>query len=170
LEGSGRYFAIRDKTGAILISGDFHVAPQRFSIKTIAGGCLALDNRLYIARIPGKTTYFKDILVRHDLMIDTTNAADKAFSIDYSKQHPVYLDLDKDNKYDPIVERIGDLTIDDLNHQVKLFDIRGMLFIKQNYQFSPETRNSASESPSERRKCVHQASLESTSPAGEPQE
>lgn len=154
LEGSGRFFAIRDKTDAILMSGDFHMPPQRYSIAFMSEGCLPLDIKLYITRIPGRTTYYKDIMVRYDLIIDTSNAADTAYAIDYASDHFAFLDLNHDGKFDPQEELFASLKMNGLHRQAKLFDIRGLLFVKQNYDISAEAKLATAISGKKERRCV----------------
>lgn len=164
IEGSGRYFAVRDETEAILMSGDFIIPPQRYAIKALKSGCLPLDSKLYITRIPGKTTYYKDTLVRYDLIIDTSNARRKAYSIDYSTPHSGYIDMNGDGEYDADVELFASLKLNDRYHQAKLFDIQGLQFIKQNYRISQEAKlNTAlAKKEDQHRQCVIHRSDETT--------
>lgn len=155
VEGSGRYFAIRDETDAILMSGDFHIPPQRYVIASLSSGCLPLDIKMYITRIPGKTTYYKDITVRYNLLIDTSNAETNAFSLDYTKDHYAFLDLDDNGKINGDRELIAALKLNGQYHQAKLFDIRGLSFIRDNYIISKEAElATAVSSKKSERECI----------------
>lgn len=156
LEGSGRYFAIRDETEAILMSGDFSIPPQRYAIEALKTGCVPMDAKLYTTRIPGKTTYYKDKLIRYDLIIDTLNASKDAYSIDYSSTHLGYMDMNGDGEYDAENEVFAILKLNETYQQAKLFDIQGLQFIRQNYRISPEAKLNAAYSRrvDQQRQCV----------------
>ncbi|HEC19021.1 MAG TPA: hypothetical protein ENI97_06715 [Gammaproteobacteria bacterium] len=143
IEGSGRYFAIRDKTDAILMSGNFQIPPQRYRIKTLDRGCIPLDIKLYTTRIPGKTTYFKKTLIHYDLNIDTSNAEYKAYALIYDNPHAAYLDLDNNGIFDPETEHIANLNMTNKYHHVKIFDLRGLNLIKMNYHIDEKARLSS---------------------------
>lgn len=157
IEGTGRYFALRDKTDAILMSGDFHILPQRYSLKLFSSGCIPLDVKLYTTRIPGKTTFYKPALMRYDLNIDTTNNSTNTYSIKYENDHLAYLDMDNDGTYDKENELVASLSMKKTRYpQVKLFDLSGLLFIKKDYTVSKKAELGsiiASESEGQRQ-CV----------------
>jgi len=134
LEGTGKYFAIRNSTRAILMSGDFKILPQRFPLKSLSDGCIALDVNLYTTRIPGETTYYHPITMRYDLkMISKTK---DTYVIDYGNVHKGYLQL----KGSKIYEHVADIKfIGGFNH-IKLFDLRGSEFINNRYKVSDEIK------------------------------
>ena len=160
IEGTGRYFAIRKKTDAILMSGDFHIEPQRYSLDAFSSGCIPLDVKIYTTRIPGKTTFYKEVLVRYDLLIDTSNEKKNTYSILYKENHPVYLDMNNDHKYEKEIELIASMSMKNTRYpQVKLFDLSGLRFIKMNYKIRKEAELKSlkmSESESQRQCVVNQ--------------
>lgn len=134
LEGTGKYFAVRNSTHAILMSGDFKILPQRFSLKNLNDGCIALDVNLYTTRIPGETTYYHPITMRYELRMKSTTK--DTYTIDYSAEHKGYLQISGNKEY----EHIADIKFkDDFSH-VKLFDLRGSEFINNRYKISDEVR------------------------------
>ena len=169
IEGSGRYFAIRDKTSAILMSGDFYIPPQRNFIGSLdnssknsptnglISGCIPLDIKIYTTRIPGKTTYYKDVKVRYELNIDTTNKEHNAYSINYEKNHSAYLDIDNDGSFDKDRDFIASLEMKSRYQQVKLFDLSGMAFIKKNYRIAQyvKLKNMAASKIEQKRQCIN---------------
>lgn len=162
IEGSGRYFAIRDSEksgdtkGAILMSGDFKILPQRYSIEELDNGCIPLDINLYTTRIPGETTYYKESIVRYDLIMNINQKANKTYSIDYNAHHNAYLDLDNNKKYDAKTELIASMKIKSLHSHVKIFDLSGSKFIKNTYKITTdkETELKRSIKENKNRKCV----------------
>ena len=130
LEGSGRFFAVRKNGDAILMSGDFKVRPQRYSLEVMDTGCIPMDVNLFVTRIPGETTFYKETVLHYDINIDLSNKADDVYSLDYNSAQPVYLTINGKN------ELIGSLKFDGKDRHVKLFDLSGRKFIKKNYKLS----------------------------------
>lgn len=137
LEGFGRFFAVRDKTNEILLSGDFHIKPQRYKLSDFKSGCIPLDTNIYTTRIPGKPTFYKDTIVRYDLFITSHNKNKKTFSINYENEHPAYIDLNGDNQYDKS-ERFALLKMNARYSQAKLIDLSGLKLVKNDYKISSE--------------------------------
>jgi len=134
LEGTGKYFAIRNSTKAILMSGDFKILPQRFPLKSLKEGCIALDVNLYTTRIPGETTYYHPVTMRYELKMKSK--AKDTYSIDYGIDHKGYLQISGNKEY----EHIADIKFKgDFNH-VKLFDLRGSELINNRYKVSDEVK------------------------------
>lgn len=79
-EGAGRFFLVRERTGEILLNGDFHLIPKRHPISQLAAGYIDVDVRQIISRIPGEPTHLHDTTVRYRIHVEDSRAA-----------HPVYL-------------------------------------------------------------------------------
>jgi hypothetical protein len=137
IEGSGRFFAVRDTSNEILLSGDFHIQPQRYSLSDFKSGCIPLDTNTYTTRIPGKPTYYKNTKVRYNLYLDTSDADNNTFSVDYRRNHPAYIDLDNDNKFNPTV-KFATLKLNPRYGEAKLIDLSGLKLVKNNYKIQRE--------------------------------
>ena len=160
IEGTGRYFAIRDATDAILMSGDFHITPQRYSLKSLERGCIPLDINLYISQIPGKTTYYKEMNVRYNLLINKVKKSKNAYTINYDRDHLAYLDMNNDDIYDPDDELIAAMKLNSRYQHVKLFDLSGLLFVKKDYRISEQAELEATivGKQQQERQCVRPSS------------
>ena len=133
IEGSGRFFTIRENNGEILQSGDFHIEPQRYKLSAIQSGCIPVETTIFTTRIPGKTTYYKNALIQYDLYFKKIKNDKRAFTIDYDRPHPSYIDLNGDGHYDSS-EHFADLIFNGRHHQAKIFDFAGLNFIKDDYR------------------------------------
>jgi hypothetical protein len=154
IEGNGRYFSIRNETQEMLLSGDFHIPPQRFRITSLSEGCLPMEINLYLTRIPGKTTYYNKVVVRYDLLMDTSRADQQVYSLDYDAIHYAFMDMDGDGIYDPINEKFGELKMNGTFHPAKLIDISGLEAIKR-YNLSKVDRSATIVAGNEsQRKCI----------------
>lgn len=131
LEGSGRFFALRAREQTILLSGDYHIAPQRYQIGEFGSSCIPMDISIYTTRIPGKVTFYHGATVRYNLNIKSYRK--NVFSLDYKKAHMGYLDINNDNEYQPD-ELMASLKMDETYHHVKLIDLSGLEFVKNKYQ------------------------------------
>ena len=138
MEGSGRFFAVRNKTGEILLSGDYHIAPQRYKIDDFESGCIPMETNIYTTRIPGKPTYYKDAIIQYDLIINNEDINNNTFSVDYRREHFAYIDLNSDNNYDAS-EIFASLKLKGRHHHAKLLDLSGLSFVKNNYKISDAT-------------------------------
>lgn len=155
IEGSGRFFAIRDKTRAILMSGDFTILPQRYALSELAQGCLPLDIILYTTRIPGETTFYQESVVRYDLIMNLDRKEQDTYSIDYDSRHLAYLDMNEDGIYDAKTELIASMMLNDRHRHVKLFDLSGRHLIKNTYELTAaEESDIASDEEDNHRQCV----------------
>ena len=146
IEGSGRYFAIRssdnpgNSKGAILMTGDFKIFPQRYSIKDLDKGCIPLDINLYTTRIPGETTYYKESIIRYDLIMNNSRKHNKTYSIDYNAHHNAYLDLNNNKTFEKKSELIARMKINSSHSHVKIFDLSGSEFIKNTYNITTDEK------------------------------
>ncbi len=147
MEGSGRFFAVRKKTGIIMMSGDFHVTPQRYRIHKLRKGCIPMEVVTYTTRIPGKPTYYNNTVIHYDLRIKTVGDEKKAFSVDYDSQHEAFLDLNSNDKYETN-ELIGTMQLNGRYSQAKLLDLNGIEFIRKAYDFDDNTLLQAAQAAS----------------------
>ena len=135
VEGFGRYFLVRDKTKAILLSGDFHIPLKRHNIEELDNGYITTAVDLFVTRVPNQTTYLKETFLVYKIFVDRTMAEKSVYSIDYNRDHNVYLIKDKDfsdiSNSDPIAKMTFLLTDD--NKRSKLIDLRGMEFLRNDY-------------------------------------
>jgi hypothetical protein len=155
MEGNGRFFAIRRKTSEILLSGDFHIPPQRFKIDAMKSGCLPMQIKFYTTRIPGKVTYYQDTTVQYDLRTRPIRKQSDAYTVDYEKPHYAYLDLDGNGEFDK-QELFGSLQLNTRYHHAKLIDLGGRNFIKDQYKTSDRAELEANVAAQEdkSRQCV----------------
>lgn len=131
-EGSGRFFAVRDKTGEILLSGDFHIPPQRYKIKQIQSGCVPLRADIFTTRIPGKPTYYNSATIQYDVIFHKVKNHKNAVAIDYDATHYGYIDLNGDGRYEPS-ELFAALKLNGRYQNAKVIDFTGLNFVKENY-------------------------------------
>ncbi len=131
LEGTGKYLLLRDKTKAIMLSGDFIAPPAMYQIADLDAGLLSIDVNLYTTRIPGETTYYQEgVVVKYQIRIDTSRKSDGVYRIDYGAVHGVHL---LSNKDDPVSaeNKIGELRFDYKNLRAnKLLDVRGLNYLR----------------------------------------
>ena len=132
VEGTGRFFLIRNKTGAILLVGDYTISNRAYSISDLEKGYLIFDVKLIISRIPGKVTYYHETPLKYKVYIDNSLGENGVYSIDYRKKHPAYLAED-----DEILSKanfFANLIFKAPKRTTKLFDFRGINFIRRDYQ------------------------------------
>ncbi len=132
IEGSGRFFVIRKKTNGILMAGDYIISEKIHSISDLRKGYLNLNVELFISRIPNQVTYFHEAPLVYKIYIDNSLGEKGVFSIDYRKKHQVY--FSEDNEI-PLKENVfANITIKAPKSATKLFDFRGINFIRRDYQ------------------------------------
>lgn len=133
LEGMGRYFLIREKTGAILLIGDFHITSERHSLAVLDRGYIITNIELFTSRVPEQTTYIHEAPLKYKIFMDTSMKDDGIYSLDYTKEHEAYLPRDLDEKLS-IANLIGTLKIYETGKAMKLIDFRGLSFIRKDYE------------------------------------
>jgi len=136
MQGFGRFYLIRDKTNAILMTGDFIISEQLFSMSNLRRGYLLLDLDLYVSRIPNQLTFFRETPVKYKIVLDTSMADHGVYSIDYSETHYAFLADETDfSNNDNAFSR---LKFESLNPKAqntsKLIDFRGIEFIRRDYE------------------------------------
>ncbi|MFX0211932.1 MAG: hypothetical protein ACFFDT_38510 [Candidatus Hodarchaeota archaeon] len=129
----GRYFLIREKTGGILLIGDFHITCERHSRAILERGYIIANVKLFINRIPEQTTYIHEAPLKYKIFMDTSMKDDGIYSIDYSKRHEVYLPRDSEEELTE-ANLIGTLKIPETGKTMKLIDFRGLRFIRKDYE------------------------------------
>ncbi|NOQ13628.1 MAG: hypothetical protein GQ583_03980 [Methyloprofundus sp.] len=132
IEGSGRFFLIRKKTGAILLVGDYTISDKVYSIQDLERGYLIFDVKTIISRIPGQVTYYHEAPLKYKIYIDNSLGENGVYSIDYGKKHQAYLVED-----DEILSKasfFASLIFKTPKRATKLFDFRGINFIRRDYQ------------------------------------
>ncbi len=90
-EGTGRFFLVRKKNQAILLSGDFNISPNRHSIKTLDRGHIILDLDVILSRIPEEVTYLHEAPLKYKIFFDNTLKDEKVYQLDYQRYHEVHL-------------------------------------------------------------------------------
>lgn len=133
-EGSGRYFLIREMTSEILLSGDFYIKGDYHSINELNNGSLMLDVKLFVTRVPDRITYYKDVYLKYEIFIDTSMKEDQIYSIDYNNKHKVYLMENEDDNKTSDEKMIAELSLGKKGGESKLFDLRGLNFLKKDYR------------------------------------
>jgi len=132
VEGSGRFFLIREKTGAILLEGNYIINDQVYSIADMKKGYVILDVISFVSRIPGQLTYYHEAPLKYKVYIDNSLGQNGVYSIDYRKNHLAYLaendeSLSKSNNFAYIIFKAP-------KRATKLLDFRGINFIRRDYQ------------------------------------
>lgn len=135
IDGSGRFSLVRERTGEILLSGDFYTLSNQFTLEQLNRGHIDIDIQQVITRIPGHHTYLQKSKVRYRIQIDTQRQAHQVYRIDYGKRHGVYLLPD-----DPVMartdelQRIGFLRFSAAHGEAKLLDLRGRGYLRDDYE------------------------------------
>lgn len=134
IEGSGRFFVIRKKTDAILMTGDYIIGEKVHSVSDLKKGYLNLDVELFVSRIPNNVTYFHEVPLVYQIYIDNRLGEKGVFSIDYRKKHNVY--FSENNQIQTLLKgnNFANITIKAPKGATKLFDFRGIEFIRRDYQ------------------------------------
>jgi hypothetical protein len=134
-EGMGRFFLVRRKNQAILLSGDFYIVPARHSTKDLDRGYIVLDIALILSRIPEEVTYLHETSLKYKIYFDNSLKSESVYRIDYQRRHEVHLPLSGDEALNGKT-RIGSMQLDaqpDLAERFKLLDYRGTQFIRDDY-------------------------------------
>ena len=132
VEGGGRYFLIRGKTGAILLAGDFQITPALHRLADLDRGALVLDVQLYVSRIPGQITYLHRAPLKYRIFIDNSMKADGLYRIDYRKTHQAFLTANRDD-LQAQRNQIAELTLAGDGKDIKLFDLRALPYLQGDY-------------------------------------
>lgn len=135
-EGMGRFFLVRRKNHAILLSGDFHIAPERHSTEDLDRGYVVLDIALILSRIPEEVTYLHETSLKYKIYFDNSLKNKSVYRLDYQRQHEVHLPLSGEEALSGKT-RIGSMRLDakpDLAERFKLLDYRGTQFIRSDYE------------------------------------
>jgi len=133
LEGTGKYFLIREKTGAILLSGDFFAVPTSYEIADLENGELPVNVTLFTTRIPAEVTYYHEAIVKYLIRIETSRKKDNIYRLKYDAVHDVHLLQTQD---EPITKenKLGELTLDNkAQGPKKLLDLRGIKSLRSDY-------------------------------------
>jgi hypothetical protein len=137
IEGAGRYFLVREKTGEILLSGDFSIPAKPHAISELDQGYLVFDVEQIVTRIPGQVTYLHGAPLKYKIYIDNSMRKTRVYAIDYSNRNrnEVYLPEDSD---EPISDSnlIGYMKMNAPGSASKLIDLRGIEFIRADYKRS----------------------------------
>lgn len=141
-EGTGRFFLVRERTGEILLNGDFHLIPKLHPVDQLKAGYIDVDVRQIITRIPGESTHLHDTTVRYRIRIDTSRAHKDVYAIDYRAAHPVYLIEDPAHERTEDAALIGHLYFDEQLAGAKLIDLRGRELLRDDYR-RPQTTEDA---------------------------
>lgn len=135
-EGVGRFFLIRKKNQAILLSGDFYISPDRHSRKDLDRGYVVLDIDIILSRIPEEVTYLHETSLKYKIFFDNTLKKERIYRLDYRRQHEVHLPLADSEKLSDKT-RIGSLRFDttpESEGRYKLLDYRGTQFLRGDYE------------------------------------
>jgi hypothetical protein len=136
LEGTGKYFLIREKSeksGVILLSGDFIAPTTSYKIADLNNGLLSINVILYTTRIPGEITHYNEAVVKYQIKIDTSKKDDSIYHIDYFAAHDVHL-LRSKNELVTDDNKFGELIFDNSEQGFKkLLDLRGIKFLRSDY-------------------------------------
>jgi len=128
VEGTGRYFMVRQTTNEILLSGDYYIKNKRYAIRDMNQGRILLDVKQYIIRYfaPSEVNYYQDVPVSFVIQIDARLKEKSIYSIDYSPESKHYVVFEK--------EIIGYLEFDaSTPRNDKLIDLRGRELIMDDY-------------------------------------
>jgi len=132
IDGSGSYFLIREKTGAILLTGDYTFTDQSYSVADLERGYVILNINLFLIKIPGMVTYYYEAPLKYKIYIDNSMEKHSIYSIDYSKKHEAYLVEEGDKIADS--KPFASITFTAPRRPTKLWDLRGIQFMRRDYE------------------------------------
>jgi hypothetical protein len=133
LEGSGRFFIVRDRSKEILLSGDFLLLPSEHRLTDLEEGHVTVDVKLIVSRVPGETTFLNDAFMRYRIFFDHLHDDQQVFSIDYDRRHEVYLHASLEPYVDEEGQLIGHVTFVKEASSSKLIDLRGIEYLRDDY-------------------------------------
>lgn len=133
LEGTGRFFLIREKTDAILLSGDYIILADHHLISELDNGHLIVRADLFVTRVPGEVTYYNARPVKYQIFMDTSMAEDQVFSIDYERNHKLFLSEHGEEQHVLAGTPVANMKFQKHGHNVKLLDLRAMGFLENDY-------------------------------------
>ena len=133
IEGMGRYFLIRKETKAILLSGNFHIPLEKHLLEELDQGSVLLSVKLFITRVPEQVTFLNEANLKYKVFMDTRMKNDHVYSVDYSKEHDVFLVEDQNQQIPTEKDLIAKIKIENLHQQAKLIDLRGIQFLRNDY-------------------------------------
>lgn len=132
IDGSGRYFMIREKNDAILLTGDYSFYNQQHAISDLKKGYIVLDAKLYLIKIPGLVTYYHEAPIKYKIFIDISLADKQVYSVDYNKKHLAYL-VEEDEELETTAP-FASISFSPPSRPVKLWDMRGIEFMRRDYE------------------------------------
>lgn len=124
MEGLGRYFLLNKATKEIMLSGDFHIKNERYSINDLVNGAILVRTKQYIIKFFSSKQYYQDIPIFFKIHMKTLSEEKHIYSLDYQAEHEVIFND----------EVIGYLEFDKSTpSQDKLIDLRGRALIYDDY-------------------------------------
>ena len=132
VEGSGRFFLVRERTEEILLNGDFQIIPVSQNLEMLDSGFIDLDVLLVISRVPGEMTYRHSTRVRYRIKIDKLRPADEVYAIDYDHAHEVLLPP-ADGAVTGPLSPVGHLRFHRAASDPKYLDLRGRQLLRKDY-------------------------------------
>ena len=133
LEGTGKYYLIRQKTNSILLLGDFIAPPTTFKISDLNNGLLSINVNLYTTTIPGEITHTNGSIVKYQIKFDKSRKQESINRIDYRAINDVHIVSSLD---EPLTDdnKLGELIFDNQEQSSKkLLDLRGIQFLRTDY-------------------------------------
>lgn len=134
VEGSGRFFLVRERSKEILLSGDFFLVPSKYSLDELDEGHITVDVELIVSRVPGETTFLNDAFMRYRIFFDRMHNDKRVFSIDYNHQHEAYLLSNSEPFSEESGQLIGHVSFTRDAKDSKLIDLRGIELLRDDYR------------------------------------
>ena len=131
IEGQGSYYIIRKKTQAILLTGDFYIPLKQKSLHSLEEGEFVVDVELFVTRVPRQITYLKQAGLKYRIYLNKDLIKYSIFSIDYSREHEVYL---TNRSSLPADNLVAYLKFQENDRLPKLIDMRGRIFLRDDYK------------------------------------
>jgi len=132
VDGTGRYFLIREETEAILLTGDYSFSDQQYSVADLERGYVVLNLELFLIKIPGLVTYYHEAPLKYKIYLDNSLGKQRVYSIDYSRKHEAFL-VKEGEKLDES-KPFAAITFAAPSRPTKLWDFRGIQFMRRDYE------------------------------------
>lgn len=134
LEGSGRFFIVREATKEIMLSGDFSIPIQDHALDELVKGKIPITVYLFTSNIGRGSTYFHKAPLIYNVGVEQLKNTPDAYVLKRGKYaHEVHL-IDEGNPGMEYAVKLGNFHVEDDPNQAKIIDLRGLKLVRNDYQ------------------------------------
>lgn len=134
-EGHGRFYLVRKKYKEILLSGDFDVVSEPYSLeKARRTNYILAKVNLFVTRIPGQITHIHNTNLKYKIYLKNDFKSNEVFSIDYDRNHDVFMPNDVSGNALEEKDKIAIMKFNSVIGKRKISDTRGMMYLRNDYK------------------------------------